>query len=233
MLLFYSCLCFAISVATAFAAADNLFSDGNAQSLSTSLFTSEDLSAQSGNPNPTDLFQSSTELNPTQIGLSLVPAGSRDIFDFNSGGDLLDFNDDSLFSENLLAANDCGLDSSQVQGRVRARGTTCVNPSPGNAASGSSPQNNKPPEPDSEEPEPLAGGDINNWDKTCALNGLENIMVCSSGNPGDDTVQRLPVPNQGFVSLEWSSASTYSKNSLNKKFPNSRDYSTLTLSNSF
>ena len=218
MLSFCSCLCFAVRVATAFSAADNLFSDGNDQSLSTSLFTSEDLSpvnsidlsTQSGNLNPTDLFQSSTELDPTQIDLSFVPAGSEDIFDFNSGGDLQDIDDEKLSSENILASNDCGLDSSQVQGRVRARGTTCSNPTPGNGVSGPSPQKNKAPETNNEEePEPLAGGDINNWDKTCALNGFEETMVCSSGNPADDMNQRMPVTDENYVSLDYSSASTY------------------------
>lgn len=223
MLSFHLCLCFAIHVATAFSASETLFSDDNDQSLSASLFTSEDsnpansinLSAQPGNLNPTDSFLSSTEFgntdpfdaDPTHIDSSLVPAGSQDIFDFNSGGDLQNFADDSIFSENLIAANDCGLDSSQVQGRVRARGATCSNTTPGNGVPGSSPQKSTPPEGNNEEPEPLAGGNVNDWHRTCKLNVYEEIMVCSSGNPGDDTDQRLPITDEDFVSLDYSSAS--------------------------
>lgn len=211
MLLFCFYFCFA---AVVFSAAENLFSDDNEQSLSASLFTSEDLgplnsidlSSQPGNLNPTDLFQLSFDADPTEIDYSLVPTGSQDIFDLTLSENLPEFADDALFSENIIAANDCGLDNSRVQGRVRARGSTCSNTTPENGVSGSSPQKNKPPEENQKEPEPLAGGGVDDWDKTCKYNGLEDIMVCSSGNPGDDIVQRIPI--SGLYSLQYSSSST-------------------------
>ena len=228
MLFFCLYVCFTTHAASVSFATENLFSDGNDQPLSASLFTLEDLgpidsidlSSQPGNPNPTDLFQPSIEFgdatpfdaDPKQLGSSLVLAGSQDIFDFTSGEDLSDFTDGALFSEDIVAANECGWDSSQVQGRVRARGSTCSNPTQENGVSGSSPPNNNkdPTKKDDEEPQPSTGEDVGDWDKTCKNNGFDNVMVCSSGNPGDDQNQRLPVTDEAYVSLDYGSASTYS-----------------------
>lgn len=227
MLFFYLYVCFTTRAASVFSTTENLFSDGNDQSLSASLFPLEDLgpidsfdlSSQPGNLNPTDLFQPSTEFgdatpfdaDPNNIASSLVPASSQDIFDFTSGEDLWDFTDGALFSENLVDANECGWDSSQVQGRVRARGSTCSDLTQQNGVSGSSPQNNKkePTKKDDEDTQPSAGGDVGDWDQTCKNNGFDNVMVCSSGNPGNDQAQRLPVTDEPYVSLDYGSRSVY------------------------
>lgn len=216
-------ICCVIHAATLFSVAENLFSDGNDQSLSASLFTSGDakpvdsieLTSQPANLNPANLFQLSPELAdtdsfdaaPMPIEYSVDPAGSEDIFDLISDGDLQDFGDETLFSGNIVDGNDCGWDSSQIQGRIRARGSTCSDNTQVNGGSSSSSQKNRPTGEENQEPEPLAGGGVDDWDKTCENNGDENIMVCSSGNPANELNQRLPVPTD-LYSLDYSSLST-------------------------
>lgn len=235
MLFFRVHISFALHAATVFSIAEDLFSDDNAQSLSGSLFTSEDLqpfdsiasSSAPGNLSPTDLFQLPTELGdaisfndiPTLADDSFVPAGSQDALGLISDEDMQGFANEALFSGDNLASNECELDTSQIQGRIRARGATCSGGIQENRIPGSFPQNDNPPEGDNEPPEPSAGGNVVNWDKTCANNEFEKIMICSSDNPNDDLAMSIPIPTSYF-SLDRSSQSRFLSGVLN---PRERD----------
>lgn len=58
---------------------------------------------------------------------SLVPTDPQNFIDWTSDGSFSGVPDEVLFSENVPTEDDCALDSSQILGRVRARGSSCTN----------------------------------------------------------------------------------------------------------